>query len=202
MQLAELAHIIKRQRLAEDGMVRATGEDPRFGGGVEIRQRFPQGIRHRQIRQIVRRFHRFNTVHQQAEAIAEIDQAGVDRRARFGGEDQTRRIGLAADAEILHVQRRFFVESDRRAHFQHMRAEHQVVAILKVIGVILHKGGAAVQAAGHHLHNAQQRCGLPVAFAGKAVALLHQALYRQARQLFQAVQIFKSGGEGVEAALF
>ncbi|SQI85423.1 Uncharacterised protein [Klebsiella oxytoca] len=44
--------------------------------------------------------------------------------------------------------------------------------------------------------------GFPVAFARKAVALLHQTLYGETRKLFQAVQIFKGGSKGVEAALF
>jgi hypothetical protein len=32
--------------------------------------------------------------------------------------------------------------------------------------------------------------------------LLHQTLYRQTRQLFQAVQIFEGGGKGMETAFF
>ncbi|CCJ96374.1 hypothetical protein BN131_4047 [Cronobacter malonaticus 681] len=83
-----------------------------------------------------------------------------------------------------------------------MGAEHHVVAVLEVIGVVLHKGGAAFKASRHHFHDAQQRGGFPVAFARKAVALLHQTLYRKARQLFKPVQVFKRGGEGVETAIF
>ena len=88
--------------MAEDGVVRAASDDPGFGRGAQIRMRFPQGVGHRQLRQFVRRFHRFNGVHQQTIAIAEIDQAGDDRRAGLGVKDDARRIGFPADA-----QRRF-----------------------------------------------------------------------------------------------
>ena len=71
-----------------------------------------------------------------------------------------------------------------------------------MVGVVLHKGGAALQTGRHHLHDAKQSGSFPVAFARKAVALLHQALYCQTRQLFQTVEIFKGGGKGVETALF
>ncbi len=55
-------------------------------------------------------------------------------------------------------------------------------------------------AGAHHLDCAQQRRALPVAFRTKAVALFHQALHRQTRQLGQAVQVFKGGGECLEIA--
>ena len=131
--------------MAEDGMVRATGDDPGFRSGTQIRLRFPQGVGHRQLRQIVRRRDGFNGIDQQTEAISQIDQAGDNRRAGLGIEDQTRRIRFAADTQRLDVEDRFLSGSDRRAHFQHMRTEHQVVAVVEVVGVILHKGGAALQ---------------------------------------------------------
>ncbi len=52
----ELAHIVQIQRVAEDGMVRAASQNPRFGGGRQIRLRLPQRVSHRQFRQGVRRF--------------------------------------------------------------------------------------------------------------------------------------------------
>ena len=68
----------------EDGMVRATGKDPRFGSARQIRLRFPQRIRHRQFRQGVRCFHRVDAVNQQTIAIAKIDQAGNELKANEG----------------------------------------------------------------------------------------------------------------------
>ena len=83
--------------------------------------------------------YRVDAVNQQAIAIAEIDQAGNHCRAGFGVEDQTGRIVFTTNAEVLYVEDRFLFHRDGRAHFQHVRAEHQIVAFLEVVGVILHK---------------------------------------------------------------
>ncbi len=68
-----------------------------------------------------------------------------------------------------------------------------------MIGVILHKGGAARTIARQHFKNAQQRGSFPVAFAGETVALAHQALHRQSWKLRHAVQRLEVGGEGFAA---
>ena len=131
--------------MAEDGVVRTTSKDPRFGSSWQIRLRFPQRVRHRQFRQGVRCFHRVDAVNQQTITIAEIDQAGDNRWTGLGIEDQAGRIVLTTNTEMLNVEDRFLFCGDRRADFQHMGAEHQVIAFLEVIGVVLHKGGAALQ---------------------------------------------------------
>ena len=131
--------------MAEDGMVRATGKDPRFGSGRQIRLRFPQRIRHRQFRQGVRCFHRVDAVNQQTITIAEINQAGDNGRTSLSIEDQASRVVFTANTKVLNVEDRFLFHSDRRADFQHMGAEYQVITFLEVIGVVLHKGGAALQ---------------------------------------------------------
>ena len=91
---------------------------------------------------------------------------------------------------------------NRRADFQHVRAQHLHPRRIQVIGVILHEGRAAVQSGAHDLHGAQQRGGLPVAFRAKAVAIRHQPLRGQSRQLCQSVQILERRGEALEIALF
>ncbi len=96
MQLGELAHIVEVQRMAEDGMVRAAGDDPGFRRGTQIRLRFPQGVGHRQLRQIVRRWDGFDGIDQQTEAVSQVDQAGDDRRAGL-------RIGFSAVAIVGHT---------------------------------------------------------------------------------------------------
>jgi hypothetical protein len=73
-------------------------------------------------------------------------------------------------------------------------------ALRQVIGVVLHERGAAQLALGHHLHRPHQRHGLPVALAGEAVAVGHQPLRREARQLPEAVQVLERVGEALEAA--
>ena len=131
--------------MAENGMVRATGKDPRFGSSWQIRLRFPQRIRHRQFRQGVRCFHRVDAVNQQTVTIAEINQAGDNGWTGLSVEDQAGRIVFTANTEMLNVEDRFLFHSDRRTDFQHMGAEYQVITFLEVIGVVLHKGGAALQ---------------------------------------------------------
>ena len=131
--------------MAEDGMVRATSKDPRFGSGRQIRLRFPQRIRHRQFRQGVRCFHRVDAVNQQTITIAEINQAGDNGRTSLSIEDQASWVVFTANTKVLNVEDRFLFHSDRRADFQHMGAEYQVITFLEVIGVVLHKGGAALQ---------------------------------------------------------
>ncbi len=115
--------------MAEDGMVRATGKDPRFGSGRQIRLRFPQRIRHRQFRQGVRCFHRVDAVNQQTVTIAEINQAGDNGWTGLSVEDQAGRIVFTANTEMLNVEDRFLFHSDRRTDFQHMGADGQTSSI-------------------------------------------------------------------------
>ncbi len=103
-------------------MVRAAAQNPGLRCGGQRRLGAPQGARDRQLRQRLRLLNRIHHVHQQAETVAHIDYAGVDRAAGWGREDQARRIGFAADAEELHVDQRLLLFGDRGADFQHMRA--------------------------------------------------------------------------------
>ena len=71
----------------------------------------------------------------------------------------------------------------------------------EVVGVVLHQGGAAVQAVAHHGADAHQHGGLPVAFGGEAEAVLgREALRAHARQLRQGAQVLEvvhAGGAAV-----
>ena len=51
-----------------------------------------------------------------------------------------------------------------------------MVVGMEMIGVILHERRAALEAARHDFHRAEQRGGLPVAFGAEAVTIGHQAL--------------------------
>ena len=93
-----------------------------------------------------------------------------------------------------------FSEAMRRADFQHVRAEHERVRGIEVIGVVLHERGAAFEPVGHDFHDADERGGLPIAFPGETVAVFHQALHGEAGQLFHAVEVLEGGGERGEAA--
>ena len=69
-----------------------------------------------------------------------------------------------------------------------------------MVGVVLHERDAARQAARHDLHRADHRRGLPVALGAEAVAVAHQPLGGEARQLGQAVEVLEGRGEGDEPA--
>ena len=100
---------------------------------------------------------------------------------------------------MLHVEQGLFA-GNGRADFEHVGTDDQFIARREVIGVILHERGATRQSVAHDLGGAQQGSRFPVAFGTKAEALLHQALAGEARQLRNAVEVFKRGGKGAEAA--
>ena len=90
----------------------------------------------------------------------------------------------------------------RRADLEHVRAEDLRLARPEVVGVVLHERGAArLRAGAHRLDRGEQRGGLPVALAAEAVAVGHQPLHGQARELAQPAEVLEVGGEGAEPAV-
>ncbi|MNM98970.1 hypothetical protein D3C81_1115180 [compost metagenome] len=198
--VGEGAQLLYVYRLGEHRVVGGTRQDPGLGAGLKARQGLPQGARHRQFRHGLWQVHHLQLIDHQPEAIAHVDEAGVDRLAGWCSEQQTGRVGLLADPQMLGIQNGF-VGGDGGAHLQHVGSQYQVVARLQVVGVVLHEGGATRKACPHHLDGAQQGRGLPVPFGPEAEALLHQALAGQPRQLVQAVEILEGGGEGAKTAV-
>lgn len=199
-EVGEGAQLLDIHRLGEHRVVGGPGQDPGLGAGLQVRHGLPQGARHRQFRHGLWQVDYFQLIDHQPEAVAQIDQAGVDRLAGGGREQQAGRVGLLAYAQMLGIQHGF-IGGDGGAHLQHMGSQHQVVARLQVVGVVLHEGGAARKTGPHHLEGAQQGGRLPVPFRAKAEALLHQALTGEPRQLVQAMEILEGGGEGAKAAV-
>jgi len=91
---------------------------------------------------------------------------------------------------------------DRGADLEHVSTEDFAALGVEIIGVIFHEGGAAFEADCHDFHRTHEGCGFPVTFSAEAVAIGHEPLNRQTRQLQQAVQVFKGRGKGLEAAFF
>ena len=71
---------------------------------------------------------------------------------------------------------------------------------VEVVGVVLHEARAAGQAGAHDVRGAHEDRGLPVALGAEAVAVGHEALHGEARQLLQRAEVFEGRGEGAEAA--
>ena len=114
--------------------------------------------------------------------------------ARMGVEDEPDRVGLAADRERVDLERRAR-GGDRLADLEHVRAEAQVAAGVEVVGVVLHERDAAGQPAGHDLHRADHRRGLPVALGAEPVAVAHEPLDGQPGELRQAVEVLEGRRE-------
>ena len=189
-----------RQRLAEGGVVGAAGVDPGRGRDLEARARHPDRARRGQLRQRRVRGHHVDRVDDEAEAVAEVDERGVEGGALRHVEDEARRVGLAADPERVDLERGLPL-GDRGADLEHVRPEHLRALRVEVVGVVLHEGRAARKAAGHHLRRADEGRGLPVALGPEPVAVGHQALDGEAGKLGQAVEVLERRGEGGEAAL-
>ena len=77
-QLGPAAQGLGIHRLGEDGVVGGAGTDPGLGPHFQIRHRLPQGAGHRQLGQGLGQIHHLQIVDHQAEAVAQVDQAGVD----------------------------------------------------------------------------------------------------------------------------
>ena len=75
---------------------------------------------------------------------------------------------------------------DRRADFEHVRAEDRSLAGPEMVGVVLHEGRAALEPRRHDLHGPHESRGLPVALGAEAVAVGHEALDGEAGQLASA----------------
>ena len=106
-----------------------------------------------------------------------------------GAAVKTSRTGscLAADRERVDLARRPF-RGDRGADLEHVRAEHLRAGRRQVVGVVLHERRAAGRPVAHHLHDADERGRLPVAFGAEPVAVGHQPLDGDPGKLLQAVR--------------
>ena len=98
------------------------------------------------------------------------------------------------------TSRRGRPRGDRLADLEHVRPEAEVPVGGQVVRVVLHERDAARQAARHDLHGADHRRGLPVALGAEAVAVAHQPLDGEARQLGHAVEVLEGRGERREPA--
>ena len=183
-------------------MVRAARVDPGLGAHLEVRARGPEDGAGGQHRHGLLDLLAVDVLDDQAEAVAQVDEGGGDGRAGLGGEDQAR--GVLA---VAHGERRGadgdLALGHGRVDLGHVGLEDAVLARDQVVGVVLHERGAlgGRVAGGHDLHEAHHRGCLPVALGAKAVALLHEALNRERRQLLEAAEVAEVVGEGVVVVL-
>ena len=120
-------------------------------------------------------------------------------RAGIRVEDQAHRVLAAADAERMDFQARARGRQ-ARADLEHVGAEDDFLPGDQVVGVVLHQRGAAGQPRAHDLRGAHEHRRLPVALGAEPVAVGHQALHGESRQLAQGAQVLEARGERAEAA--
>ena len=179
--------------------MRAARGDPALQAGGQIRHRAPHDAGDRQVRHLHDRLDALDVLADQAQTAAHVDQADDDRVALAALEHQARRVLLVhADAQVMRFNARLRA-GHARADLEHVRAQAVFLARNEVIGVVLHEGGAAGLALGNGLEDRGHRGDLPVALAAVAVALGHQVLGSQTRQLLHAVEVLERVGERLAA---
>ncbi len=132
--------------------------------------------------------------------VAEIEQPDDDGRPRRRGEDEPHGIVPRPDRERMDLAARL-AGADRGADLEHVRAEHLLGPRRQVVRVVLHERRAALEPGAHHLADANERGRLPVALARESVAVCHQALHGEPRQLPEAAEILEGVREGQERAV-
>jgi len=181
-------------------MVGPAGEQPALGGRGEVRRRLPHGPGHRQPGQRFVGLDDLDLVRGEAEAIPGVRDAHDETPARGRGEHQPDGVLPVADPQRMDLAAGVLV-GDGGADLEHVRPEDLRLARAEVVRVVLHEGRAARSAFGHDLQDAQQRGGLPVALAGEPVAVRHEALDGEPRQLAQPAEVLEVRGERGEAAV-
>ena len=134
-------------------------------------------------------------------SVAEIDDGGVDGLSGRRVEDQAYGVLLSANAQGMDLELGP-AGGNGLADLEHMGAQHLVAFRRKVVGIVLHEGCSPFQIGANDFHGAHQGSSLPVAFAGKAVAVGHEPLDGQAGQLLEPIKVLKVGGKSLEVAFF
>ena len=140
-----VAQLLGSHVVGKNGVVCAASSDPAFDAGREIGHRAPHNAGDRQVRHGHDRLDGLNILHDEAQSAAHVDEACDNALASLAFKDETSGILFVhADAEEVRLDART-ARCNGRADLEHMRAEGIFLALDEVIGVVLHKGGAALQ---------------------------------------------------------
>ena len=176
------------------------GGQPGLGRDGQARPGPPDGPGDRQVRQRRVGLDDVDLAGDQPEPVAEVGQAEDDRGTRRRVEHEPDRVGAAADRERVDLARGP-VAGERRADLEHVGAEDLGDRVAEVVGVVLHERRPAGQPVGHDLQDPDERGRLPVALGAEAVAVGHQPLDADARQLLERAEVLERVGERAEAAV-
>src|SRR5580704_18186117 len=122
------------ERLAKACVVSPASVDPGSGGNLQIRFGYPDGARNGQFGQRLVGLDDVDLVDDETEAISHVDQRSHNRGPTWRRKNQANRIGLASNAQRMDLEGRL-VRSDRRADFEHVRAE-DLGSSTEVVGVV------------------------------------------------------------------
>src|ERR1035437_4703518 len=184
---------------AQNRVVRAAGHQPALGRGGEVRARLPDRSADGQASHRLLRRHEVYLGRDDAEPVAHVHERGHDGRTGARVEDEADRVVSAADRERVDLAADLRV-GDRGANLEHVGPKHLGPGGAEMVGVVLHERSLAGETAGHDLDQAHHDRGLPIAFRTEAIAVGHQALDRDPRQLHEPVKVLEGIGERAEAS--
>ena len=190
---AEVVDLLFRDAEREDRVVAAASMDPLRRTLLEADFRRPELLCNRQMRRLGLSLAAVDRVADEAEAIAEIRDRTVDTVAVSAREDEAGRVVLTTDVERMDFDARF-VAGNRRVDLEHVCAKDGLMALAQVERVVFHEDRAVI--VGHDLQEARQGRRLPVALCAESVAIAHQELSSEARQLLEALEVLEVRREG------
>ena len=199
-EFGEVAEDLDTHGRRHHGVVRGARRQPARRRGRKVGRGLPHCTSHGKVRQ-VGSGDVLDDVGDEAEPVAHVAHRDDDGRAGVGREDQAHRVVLAADAERVDLEAGLLAREGRR-DFEHVGTEDLLVAGNEVVGVVLHEARTAGQSLAHDVCYVHEDRGLPVALGAEAVALGHEALDGEPRQLLERTKVFEARREGAEAASF
>ncbi len=119
-------------------MMRTACKYPQLKGAFEIGQGLPERAGYGQLRHSAGQGDRFDLVQYKPEGISLINDSRSYCHSRFCTEHEACRIILPANGKRVHFNLRFY-SGNGRADFEHVRAEHKLVARFKMVRVVFHK---------------------------------------------------------------
>ena len=131
--------------------------------------------------------------------MTEIRHRHIDSLALGPREYKAGRIFLITDIQRMHFDTRR-VAGNGRIDLQHVRAQDGLMALAQIERIVLHKHRAVIMR--HDLQQTRERSRLPVALGAKAVAITHEELRSQSRQLLESPEVLEVRAESRIAALF
>ena len=163
----------------------AASLNPFCGALLQTALRRPKLLCHRQVRSLSLRLTAVHRIINHLHAIAEIRQCNIHGIALGTGKYQARRVILAADAQRMHLNPRL-VAGNGRIYLQHVGTQDSLMPLPQVQSIVLHENSAVI--VGKHLQQPGQGGDFPVTLCAKAIAIPHQKLGSQSRQLLQPMQ--------------